>query len=131
MVSSRVIFNSLSIVSGFIFVIIFLFAFDKSDFEFFIIGALVGPFLGGIACGFLLYRKDVKIIMLSFPFLVLGISILTLYLGFRDSYFDFIITHLPWGLAVILAPAALGSPLGYLFNLHKLRERKASAKQED
>jgi NADH:ubiquinone oxidoreductase subunit K len=129
MVSSRIVFNSLSIVSGFAFVIIFFFTFFEGDwFLYLMIGATVGPFLGGVACGFLLYRKDVKIIMISFPFLALGISILAIYLG---GELTDIASHAFFIFALIPATAAIGTALGYLFNLHKFRERKIGAKQED
>ncbi|MHA1200382.1 MAG: hypothetical protein ACTSQF_13750 [Candidatus Heimdallarchaeaceae archaeon] len=130
MVSSRIVFNSLSLLSGCIFVIIFFFAFYEDFFLYLVIGATVGPLLGGIACGFFLFRKDMKIIMIIFPFLVLGISILTMFIGGGEVDED-IFTHAPYVLAIIPATAAIGDFLGYLFNLHKLRERKTGAIQEN
>ncbi len=130
MVSSRAIFNSLSIVSGCMFVIIFFFAFYDDFFLYLVIGDIAGPLLGGIACGFLLSRKDVKIIMIIFPFLALGISVLLMFLGLGQVDQD-VFTHAPFILAIILAATALGDFLGYLINLHKLKERKTNAKQEN
>lgn len=127
MVSSRIVYNSLSIISGLISVIIFFFAFCYDAWLYIIIGAIVGPLLGGLVCGFLLYRKDVKIIMIIFPFLALGISTIFALIGFGEVEED-IFTHAPFVIAIIIVAAILGNFLGYLFNLHKLRERKTQKK---
>ncbi len=125
MVSKRVKFNSIAISIGCVIFALSYFTYFSDNFLILLFGVFGGSFIGSILCGLLFYRKDLKIILLCFPFVLLGLSVLMFAIIEQDLLTD-VFSHAPWIFGGIPILAVLGSIIG--FGLNPIRLKKEDIK---